>query len=107
MRRKVLLCLALAAALGACEAATGSGEREATVENPGQEGLVEESGREPPPGAIRTGDDLYMVAIGRDSSGCLQFKPWSKSRMVPAAIYFRKADGDFTLYKDEADCSAG
>ena len=105
--RLIVLSLALAVALGGCGAATGFGEREAAVENPGQEGLVGESGREPPPGAIRTGEDLYMVAIGRDSSGCLQFKPWSKSRMVPAAIYFRKADGGFTLYKDEADCSAG
>ena len=105
--RRIVLYLALAAVLTGCEAATGSGEPEAAVGNPGQEGLVGESGREPPPGAIRTGDDLYMVAIGRDSNGCLQFKPWSKSRMVPAAIYFRKADGGFTLYKDEADCSAG
>ena len=105
--RLIVLSLALAVALGGCQAATGSGEREAAVGDPGQEGLVGESGREPPPGAIQTGEDLFMVAIGRDSSGCLQFKPWSKSRMVPAAIYFRKADGDFTLYKDEAECSAG
>ena len=104
---RIALHLALAAALAGCGAATGSGEREAVVSNPGQEGPVEESRREPPPGAIRTGDDLYMVAIGQDSDGCTQFKPWSKSRMVPAAIYFRKADGGFTLYKEAADCSAG
>lgn len=105
--RRIALCLALAAGLAGCEAATGSGEREAAVGSPGQKGPVGESRREPPPGAIPTGDDLYMVAIGRDSNGCEQFKPWSRSRMVPAAIYFRKADGGFTLYKEAADCSAG
>ena len=105
--RRIALYLVLSAALAGCGAATGSGEREAAVGNPGQKGPVEESRSEPPPGAIRTGDDLYMVAIGRDSDGCAQFKPWSKSRMVPAAIYFRKADGGFTLHKRAADCSAG
>lgn len=104
--RRTVLYLALSALLAGCGAATGSGEREAAAVNPGQKGPVGESPREPPRGAIRTGDDLYMVAFGRDSDGCAQFSPWSKSRMVPAAIYFRKAGGGFTLNRSEADCSA-
>ena len=105
--RRIALCLVLSAALAGCGAATGSGERETAVGKSGQKGPVGERLREPPPGAIPTGEDLYMVAIGRDSDGCTQFKQWSRSRMVPAAIYFRKADGSFTLYKEAADCSAG
>lgn len=105
--RRIALYLALSAALAGC-GATGSGEREAAaVSNPGKKELVEKGRREPPPGAIRMGDDFYMVAIGQDPDGCTQFKPWSKSRMVPTAIYFRKADGGFTLYKEDTDCSDG
>ena len=63
----------------------------------GRKESVEESNAQIPPGAIQTGDDFYMVPIGKDSNGCAQFRPWSKSLMVHAAIYYRKADGGFTL----------
>ena len=62
--------------------------------------------REPLAGAIQIGDDYYMVPAGADGDGCPQFSPWSSSNPVQAAIYFRKADGSFTLYKEEADCAA-
>ena len=93
--------------LVACQATTSSGEQEATVADSGQEGAVEESKVQIPLGAIQTGDDLYMVPIGEDSDGCVQFTLWSKSRMVPAAIYYRKADGGFTLDYLVADCGTG
>ena len=62
--------------------------------------------REPLAGAIQIGDDYYMVPAGADGDGCPQFNPWSSRNPVRAAIYFRKADGSFTLYKEEADCAA-
>ncbi len=98
--RQMALCVTLPV-LVACQATTGSGEQ--TVEGE----LIEESGVHIPPGAIQTGDDYYMVPIGEDADDCVQYKPWSRSLMVPAAIYYRKADGSFTLNYLDADCGTG
>ncbi len=95
--RQMALILALPA-LVACQAVTNSS---------GQKESPEESKAQIPPGAIQTGDDFYMAPIGKDSDGCAQFSPWSKSLMVPAAIYYRKADGSFTLNYSVADCRTG
>ena len=104
--RQMALCLALPAFV-ACQAATSSGEQRTTVGESGRKEFVEESKAQIPPGAIQTGDDFYMVPIGKDSDGCEQFRPWSKSLMVLAAIYYRKADGGFTLDYPVADCGTG
>ncbi len=103
---RMALCFTLPA-LVACQAVTGSGERQAAGSDSGDQELVEESRVQIPAGAIQTGDDFYMAPIGKDSNGCAQFKPWSKSLMVPAAIYYRKADGGFTLNYSIADCDTG
>lgn len=100
--RQMALCLALPA-LVSCLETTDFKEQQAT----GGEELVKGSKTHIPPGAVRTGDDFYMVPAGKDSDGCAQFKPWSKSLMVPAAIYYRKADGSFTLDYLDADCDTG
>ena len=89
MRSAGIAAITLALVLGACTVA---------MEQPGGDsGMVQE----PPAGAIQVGDDDYMVPAGADAEGCERFRPWSGS------IYYRKADGGFTLYKDEADCVAG
>lgn len=95
MRPAGIAAIALALALGACTVA---------YEQP-----AEESGmaQEVPAGAIQLGEDYYMVPVGADSDGCAQFSPWSGSNPVTTAIYYRKADGDFTLHKSQTDCVAG
>ena len=59
---------------------------------------------DPPPGAVRLADDYYMVPRGVDRYGCPSYSPWSRRNLVPAAIYYRKADGSFTLYRSDAVC---
>ena len=95
MRPAGLAAIALALVLGACTVA---------YEQP-----AEESGmaQEVPAGAIQVGDDYYMVPAGADAEGCEWFRPWSGSNSVTAAIYYRKADGSFTLHKEQTDCVAG
>lgn len=60
---------------------------------------------DPPPGAVRVDDDLYMVPVSLDESGCQQYSGWSRSRILPAIIYYRMADGTFTILRSKADCS--
>ena len=64
-------------------------------------------GNAPPPDAIRVADDHYMVPIGADGGGCEQYTPWSARGRVTTAIYYRKADGSFTLYRSEVECRGG
>ena len=93
MRVAGVATIALALVLGACTVAT---------EQPGGEA---ETTRQPPAGAIQVGDDYYMVPAGTDGDGCAQFAPWSGSNPVTAAFYYRKADGSFTLHKEQTDCA--
>ena len=62
--------------------------------------------RQPPPGAIRVEEDLYMIELGTDDAGCRQYSAWSSTGAVVAAVYYRRADGSFTLFRSNADCSS-
>ncbi|MGF1474967.1 MAG: hypothetical protein ACFB6S_05310 [Geminicoccaceae bacterium] len=57
-----------------------------------------------PDGAIATGDNFYMVPIVEDAGGCMQYRPFSPGLLTPAVIYYRRADGSFTLNRAETDC---
>lgn len=83
--------IALALLLGACMADT--------IRN--EDGILPD----PPPDAIRVEEDLYMVPVAVDESGCQQYSAWSRQRMVPTVIYYRKANGEFTMFRSEADCN--
>ena len=96
MRPAGIAAIALTLALGACAAAP---------EKPPGEGSG--MSHEVPAGAIQVGEDYYMVPVGADAGGCTQYAPWSGSNPVKTAIYYQKADGSFTLSKEEADCAAG
>ena len=95
MRPAGIAAIALTLALGACTMA---------MEQPGGKSVMTE---EPPAGAIQVGDDYYMVPAGANAEGCARFRPWSGSNPVTAAIYYRKADGSFTLGKEESGCVSG
>lgn len=57
-----------------------------------------------PAGAIKIGDDQYMVPMGKDSDGCEQFRMHSQRGGVPVAIFYRDAKGGFTMNRLDADC---
>ncbi|MDE0392497.1 MAG: hypothetical protein OXI57_10560 [Rhodospirillales bacterium] len=63
--------------------------------------------QQPPAGAIQVGEDHYMVPAGADSDGCPLFRPWSGSKPVKTALYYQKADGSFTIGKEQSACVAG
>ena len=46
-----------------------------------------------------------MVPVSLDESGCQQYSGWSRSRILPAIIYYRMADGTFTILRSKANCS--
>ncbi len=63
--------------------------------------------RQPPPGAIHVEEGSYMVELGTDDAGCRQYSAWSSTGAVVAAVYYRKTDGGFTLFRTDADCDTG
>ena len=59
----------------------------------------------PPSDAVRVDDDLYMVPVRLDDTGCQEYSGWSRTRVLSDVIYYRKADGTFTMHRSEAHCS--
>ena len=95
MRPAGIAAIALTLALGACAVAyEQSGEESGTTQ-------------EVPAGAIPVGEDYYMVPAGADAEGCERFRPWSGSKPVKTAIYYRVADGTFSPDKQKAACVTG
>jgi hypothetical protein len=75
-----LLPLALAISLAAC----ASSEAQVTADP------------NLPPGAIRTGEGVYMVPIAPDAGGCMQYRMYAPGKAVVQMIYYRQADGGVT-----------
>ena len=97
MLRPVPLRIALAACLLAgCGASPG-----AEVPSPS----VEAGAVEVPADAIPIGDELYMVPAGVDGTGCPWFRAFSPTKMVVQAMFYRAADGSFTMERVEAVCA--
>jgi hypothetical protein len=57
-----------------------------------------------PEGAIKVRDGYYMVPVGVDDDGCAMFSAYAPGMMTDQAIRFRRADGTFTVNKEEAAC---
>jgi hypothetical protein len=58
-----------------------------------------------PPDAVRIGDDAYMVPIGKDTDGCMQYRMHAPGRAVPQVIFYANGKGGFTMNRAEAaDC---
>ena len=98
MRYGTAIAAGMVLALSAC--ASDDMTTEATAGEPS--GAAET--RAPPADAVRVKEDYYMVPIGVDDDGCEQYSPWSANNPVTTALYFRKADGSFTLSRAEAGC---
>jgi hypothetical protein len=57
-----------------------------------------------PEGAIQTDEGVYHVPIGRDEEGCMMYRMHAPGRDVVQVIFYRRADGSFTMAKPEAAC---
>ena len=58
-----------------------------------------------PEGAIAVGDDVYMVPIAEDDTGCMMYRMFSPTKAVVQAIHYRTADDRFVMDKERAACS--
>ena len=91
MRRSFLAAAASISLLSAC---AGTAEVEPK----------REIATQPPPGAIKVEEDLYMLDIGLDNHGCRQYTAWSATRTVLAVVYYRQKDGKFTTFRSRSEC---
>jgi hypothetical protein len=57
-----------------------------------------------PEGAIKVRGNYYMLPAGVDDDGCRMFTPYAPGMMTDQAIRFRRADGSFTMSREEAAC---
>ena len=57
-----------------------------------------------PQDAIKFGDDVYMLPLAVKVGDCPAFRPWSPTKMVVQAIYYRGRAGGFVLDRAEAAC---
>ena len=57
-----------------------------------------------PENAILVSDQLYMVPIGKDNTGCTMYRAFSPNQSVVAAVFYKGADGKFVIDKGKSDC---
>ena len=99
MRTSVVLLIA-SIALAAC----GDGEEADDSVPPDDGGAPPAESAAIPKGAIKVGEDLFMVPAGLDASGCALFTPWSATKAVIMVIHYRDRSGGFTPNRSQADC---
>lgn len=96
MRRHLLTGAAFVAAFGLLAACAGPG--------PGPSpDLPDDRPLRAQPEQI--GDDLWMIPVARDSSGCLQYRLHSDNRATLQAIFYRTPIGAYSTNRAEAGCS--
>ncbi len=57
-----------------------------------------------PANAILVGDQLYMVPIDKNNTGCQMYRAFSPNHAVVAAIFYKGVDGKFVMDKGKSDC---
>ena len=57
-----------------------------------------------PANAIHVSDQLYMVPIGKNKTGCQMYRPFSPKHSVVGAIFYKGANGKFVIDKGKSDC---
>jgi hypothetical protein len=57
-----------------------------------------------PANAILVGDQLFMVPIGKDKTGCQMYRAFSPKHSVVAAIFYKGGGGKFLIDKGKSDC---
>jgi len=58
-----------------------------------------------PENAIHVKDDLYMIPIKNDNSGCMMYRAHSTKGAAVAAIFYRASDGAFVMDKAKSACN--
>ncbi len=58
-----------------------------------------------PENAIHVKDDLYMVPIKPDNSGCMMYRAHSTKGGAVMAIFYRASDGGFVMDKSKSACN--
>ncbi|MFQ5534261.1 MAG: hypothetical protein ACE5EM_05505 [Sphingomonadales bacterium] len=100
MRFPVVLAAVTALLASAC-AAGQTTEREAPPPEPGPATPTPKL----PEGAIKRGEDFYLVPIGRDQDGCMMYRTFSLTRLVVQVIYFDDVKGGYTVNRNDALCT--
>ncbi len=97
---EILVAAFLSVSIGACAAGEpGEGEPRPITAAP------KPVTGELPPGAIRRGEDFYLVPIGPDRDGCMRYRTFSLTRMVTQVIYYDDGKGGYTANKAAALCT--
>jgi hypothetical protein len=56
----------------------------------------------PPPSRVPVGPDAYMVPIAGGDTRCVAYRLESPTQATVQALFYRKADGTFTMSRVEA-----
>ena len=92
MRNGFLSVMAALALLAGCAASS-------------PEPAMNDSSQSLPPGAIKTGEGIYMVPITKDADGCMQYRMHAPGKATAQVIYYADGKGGFTTNRAEAgDC---
>ena len=65
-----------------------------------------DSGPQPPRGAVKVGEDFYLVPGDCDKFGYRQYHPWSRHQPVMPVIYYQTRDGGFSHDSSKSEVSA-
>lgn len=57
---------------------------------------------QPPQQPVPVGNDTFMVPISGGDPRCVEYRMQSNTRAVVQAIFYRRADGTFTMNRAEA-----
>jgi hypothetical protein len=57
-----------------------------------------------PDNAVHVRDDLYMIPIKHDNTGCMMYRAYSTKGAAVAAIFYRTAGGGFVMDKSKSAC---
>jgi hypothetical protein len=57
-----------------------------------------------PENAVHVKDELYMIPIKKDHSGCMMYRAYSTKGAAVGAIFYRASDGGFVMEKVKSAC---
>jgi len=57
-----------------------------------------------PEGAVEVREGYYMVPVTKDEDGCQMYRAYAPGMLTDQAIRYQRADGSFTVNKEEAAC---
>ena len=101
-RHEAAWIVGVQAFVAACAAAQAPDPGTAQSPGPGMSGAL--PGAPLPAGAIPAGDNIYMVPLGADETGCMQYRMHAPGRATVQAIFYADGKGGFTMNREAAAC---